>query len=155
MIHSFIIIFHQLWKAGDTAHIDLNTHTGQAWIGIRTPLGHYRQPHQYPPQDPPYPPQTPTHHKYPPHSHTYRSPSYFHRQQRRKAAKAADITINNTVETSTEQVDYATKHNNTSTEEVGSTEATIEITEEPMRIILLLKLQSLHFNKSITHQTTH
>ena len=127
-LHSFINIFHQLWKAGDTAHIDLNTHAGQAWIGIRTPLGHYGQTHQYSPQYPPYTPQTPTHHKYPPHSHTNRSPSYFRRQERRKAAKAAEVTTSNTVEITTEQVDNATTHNNTSTEEVDSTEATIEIT---------------------------
>ena len=97
MLHSFINIFHQLWKAGETAHLDLNTHAGQAWIGIRTPLGHYGQPHQYPPQYPPYPPQTPTHHQYPHQSPPHCSPSYYRRQERRKAAKAADATITNTV----------------------------------------------------------
>ena len=105
-IHSFIDIFHQLWKAGETAHLDLNTHAGQAWISLRTPLGHYGQPHQYPPQYPPYPPQTPTHHQYPPYSHTNRSPSYFHRQQRWKATKAANDTTTNTVNNSAEQVEY-------------------------------------------------
>ena len=46
-LHSFINTFHQLWKAGETAHLDLNTHAGQAWIGIRTPLGYYGQTHQH------------------------------------------------------------------------------------------------------------
>ena len=117
-LHSFINIFHQLWKAGETAHLDLNTHAGQAWIGPRTRLGHYGRSHQYPPQYPPYPPQTPTHHQYSPRSHTTCSPSYFCRQQRRKAAMAADVTTPNTVETSAEQADYTTTHNNTSTEKV-------------------------------------
>ena len=115
-LHSFINTFHQLWKAGDTAHLDLNTHAGQAWISLRTPLGQYGQPHQYPPQYPPYPPQTPTYHQYPHCSHTTLSPSYFRRQQRRKAAMAADVTTPNTVVTSAEQADYTTTHNNTSTE---------------------------------------
>ena len=59
-------MFHQLWKAGDTAHLNLDTHAGQAWIGLRTPLGHFGQPRQYPPQ-------TPTHCQYPPQSPTHRS----------------------------------------------------------------------------------
>ena len=116
-LHSFINIFHQLWKDGDTAHLDLNTHAGQAWINLRTPLGHYSQ---YPPQYPPFTPQTPTNHQYPHHSHTTRSPSYFRRQRRRKAAKAADVTITSTVKTSAEQVEYTATHNNTLTEKVDS-----------------------------------
>ena len=52
-------MFHQLWKAGDTAHLDLDTHAGQAWIGLRTPLGHFGQPRQYPPQNRQYPPKLP------------------------------------------------------------------------------------------------
>ena len=81
-------MFHQLWKAGDTAHLDLDTHAGQAWIGLRTPLGHSGQPRQYPPQ-------TPTHRQYPSQSPTHRSPSYYCRQERRKAAKVADSILNN------------------------------------------------------------
>ena len=53
-LNSFINMFHQLWKAGDTAHLNLNTHAGQAWVGIRTPLGHPGQPQQYPHQTPNY-----------------------------------------------------------------------------------------------------
>ena len=56
-------MFHQLWQAGDTAYLNLDTHAGQAWIGLRTPLGHSGQPHQYPPQ-------TPTHRHYTPQSPT-------------------------------------------------------------------------------------
>ena len=35
---------------------------------------------------------------------THRSPSYYRRQERRKAAKAADATVTNTEETSAEKV---------------------------------------------------
>ena len=104
-------MFHQLWKAGDTAHLDLDIHAGQAWIGLRTPLGHSGQPRQYPPQ-------TPTHRQYPPRSPTHLSPSYFCRQERRKAAKAADATLTNTNETPAEEADFDTKRNETLTDKV-------------------------------------
>ena len=100
-LHYLINTFHQLWKAGETAHLDLNTHAGQAWIGIRTPLGYYGQtyPHNHNApqthythtQNPPHTPQTPTHQQ---HTHTNRSPSYFRRLQRRKKDREANNTIN-------------------------------------------------------------
>ena len=103
-LHSFINTFHQLWKAGETAHLDLNTHAGQAWIGIRTPLGYYGQTHPHNhnvpqthhthTQNPPHTPQTPTHQQH--HTHTKRSPSYFRRLQRRKKDREANTTTTNT-----------------------------------------------------------
>ena len=101
-LHYFINTFHQLWKAGETAHFDLNTHAGQAWIGIRTPLGYYGQihPHNHNipqthhthTQKPPHTTQTPTHKQH--HAHTKRSPSYFRRLQRRKLDREANNTTN-------------------------------------------------------------
>ena len=101
-LHYFINTFHQLWKAGETAHLDLNTHAGQAWIGIRTPLGYYGQihPHNHNipqthhthTQKPPHTTQTPIHKQH--HAHTKRSPSYFRRLQRRKLDREANNTIN-------------------------------------------------------------
>ena len=88
-------MFHQLWKAGDTAHLNLDARAGQAWIGLRTPLGYSGQPRQYPPQ-------TSTHRQYSPQSPNHRSPSYYRRKERRKAAKAADDTITNPEETPAE-----------------------------------------------------
>ena len=38
-VYSFISKFHQLWKAGVTAHLNLDTHAGQAWVGLRVQLG--------------------------------------------------------------------------------------------------------------------
>ena len=71
-LHSFIFKFHQLWKAGVTAHLDLDTHAGQAWVGLRVHLG---QGHQHGAQPKPR-----------------RNPAYYRRQERRKAAKAAAST---------------------------------------------------------------
>ena len=39
-IDSFIQKFHQLWSAGVSAHLDLDTHAGEAWVGLRVQLGH-------------------------------------------------------------------------------------------------------------------
>ena len=39
-LDSFIRKFHQLWQAGLTAHLDLDTHAGTAWVGLRVQLGH-------------------------------------------------------------------------------------------------------------------
>ena len=77
-IQSFIFKFHQLWKAGVTAHLNLDTQAGKAWVGLRVELGQFDQ----------VPAQT----------RSQRSPSYFRRQERRKAAKAADVTVADTVE---------------------------------------------------------
>ena len=38
-IDSFIQKFHQLWSAGVSAHLDLDTHAGEAWVGLRVQLG--------------------------------------------------------------------------------------------------------------------
>ena len=105
-LHSFKNTFHQLWKAGETAHLDLNTHAGQAWIGIRTPLGYYGQTHQHNhnipqthhthTQHPPYAQQTPTHQQHHTHTNNKRSPSYFRRLQRRKTDRVAKSTTTDT-----------------------------------------------------------
>ena len=39
-IDSFILKFKNLWKSGLSAHLDLDTHSGQAWVGLRVRLGH-------------------------------------------------------------------------------------------------------------------
>ena len=104
-------MFHQLWKAGDTAHLNLDTHAGQAWIGLRTPLGYSGQPPQYSPQ-------TLTHRQ---HSHPFpnhRSPSYYQRKECRKAAKAAEDTITNHEETQAEKADHVTVHNETPSDKI-------------------------------------
>ena len=42
-LQSFIFKFHQLWAAGETAHLDLDTHAGKAWVGLRVKLGQVHQ----------------------------------------------------------------------------------------------------------------
>ena len=69
---NFVKKFHQLWKAGVTAHLDLDAHAGRAWVGLRVQLGEV--------------PAGQVHR--PPHRH--RGPAYQRRQEKRKAARDAD-----------------------------------------------------------------
>ena len=69
-LDSFLKMFHQLRKAGRTAHLDVDTHAGQAWVGLRVMLGSDKNQQQYQSS-----------------SSRHRSPSYYRRQERRKAAK--------------------------------------------------------------------
>ena len=39
-LDSFVLKFRQLWRAGCDAHLDVNTHAGQAWLGLHVRLGH-------------------------------------------------------------------------------------------------------------------
>ena len=42
-VDSFVQKFKNLWKSGFSAHLDLDTHSGQAWVGLRVRLGHHHQ----------------------------------------------------------------------------------------------------------------
>ena len=47
-INSFVQNFKNLWKAGFTAHLDLDTQDGKAWVGLRLHLGAAQVPvHQH------------------------------------------------------------------------------------------------------------
>ena len=72
---SFVGKFHQLWRAGASAHLDLECHAGQAWVGIQVQLGypHVQNYHQYDTQQ---------------FARAARGPSYQRRQERRRAAAA-------------------------------------------------------------------
>ena len=74
-LHSFVQKFTQLWKAGVTAHLDIDTHAGHAWVGLRAQLGQV-------PTGPPYYHQYGYHQRDHPSGQRYRGPSY----QRRQAA---------------------------------------------------------------------
>ena len=39
-IDNFVKKFYQLWNAGHTAHLDVDTHAGKAWVGLQVQLGH-------------------------------------------------------------------------------------------------------------------
>ena len=38
-LDSFICKFKQIWKSGHSAHLNLETEDGQAWVGLRVRLG--------------------------------------------------------------------------------------------------------------------
>ena len=51
-LDTFIQKFYQLWNAGQTAHLDVDTHAGKAWVGLRVQLGQVPGPlhhHPHPP----------------------------------------------------------------------------------------------------------
>ena len=39
-LDSFVLKFKSLWYSGIDAHLDVDTHAGQAWVGLRVGLGH-------------------------------------------------------------------------------------------------------------------
>ena len=69
-LDTFIRKFYQLWNDGRTAHLDIDTHAGKAWVGLRLQLDHI-----------PGPPHQPHHKK------AY-STSYQRRRERRAAVAA-------------------------------------------------------------------
>ena len=75
-LETFIQKFYQLWKAGLSAHLDLDCHAGVASVGLRLRLGH-------PPPAGPYNPRV---YSPPPHRKSF-SPSYRRRRERRIASR--------------------------------------------------------------------
>ena len=47
---TFIDKFSRLWKAGLDAHLDIESHAGHAWVGLRVRLGYEPGPPQHQPQ---------------------------------------------------------------------------------------------------------
>ena len=75
-LDTFVRKFHQLWKAGLTAHLDLDTNAGNAWVGLRVHLGHHVP--------------GPLHHQvFPSSSRKRNSPARQRRRARRAAARNA------------------------------------------------------------------
>ena len=40
-VDNFLLKFKILWKYGYDAHLDIDTHAGQAWVGLRVRVGEY------------------------------------------------------------------------------------------------------------------
>ena len=90
-LDTFVRKFHQLWNDGVTAHLDLDTHAGNAWVGLRVQLGQVPgPPHQ---QVQPSPQQV--HRK-------FESPSRQQRRAKRAAAKAENASNTEAVEAAVE-----------------------------------------------------
>ena len=50
-LDTFIVKFKQLWYSGHSAHLDIDTHAGHAWVGLRVRLGQAPGPlHHQPPK---------------------------------------------------------------------------------------------------------
>ena len=80
-LDSFVKKFYQLWSAGYSAHLDLESHSGKAWVGLRVQLGHAPPGHLQHPLHPPYPQ---------PHYRKPDSPSRQRRRDKRAAARKSD-----------------------------------------------------------------
>ena len=77
-LNSFVHKFHQLWNAGYSAHLDLDTHAGRAWVGLRVQLGHA--------------PGHVHHHLHHPFPQPHKKPDSPSRQRRRARRAAASHT---------------------------------------------------------------
>ena len=95
-LSSFLTKFHTLRRAGFTAHLDIDTHAGKSWVGLRVMLG---------PDQPQNVPNVKS-----------KSPSYFTRQERRKAARTAEQPI-----LSGDVAEKASSTNDVPAAEVGNT----------------------------------
>ena len=98
-LDTFVLKFHQLWKAGHTAHLDLDTCAGKAWVGLRVQLG------QVP--GPPY------HELHPTFVKKKDTPSRQRRRARRAAAQqmkvAEEASNRETLEESVEEAENPDK----------------------------------------------
>ena len=103
-LKTFIQKFQQLWQSGLSAHLDLDTHAGQAWVGLRVRLG------QAP--GPPHKVASPFHQR------SRSTPSRQRRRARRdaerqekKAEEAVNLVVEET-ETGTEAEEAEPESNN-------------------------------------------
>ena len=76
-LNNFVVKFHQLWQAGFNAHLNVDSHAGYAWCGLRVDLG-----------PAPAPPRHPQQHQVRPGGRRH-APSYRRRLEARAAARAA------------------------------------------------------------------
>ena len=106
-LDSFVYRFHQLWSAGHSAHLYLDTHAGRAWVSLRVQLGSVpgRPPHHLPNDFP---------------SSYKDSPS----RQRRRARRAAARQVNAEEAPKKETTEEASKKG--TAEEEPNNEAAIE-----------------------------
>ena len=114
-LDTFVKKFHQLWNDGITAHLDLDTHAGDAWVGLRVCLGQapgplHRRAHPFHQQVP-----------------KKESPSRQRRRARRAAARQANVDIATDAEEANEVVLDAT---NEQTVEVAVAREVVENTAE-------------------------
>ena len=114
-IDSFVKKFYQLWGAGYSAHLDLESHSGKAWVGLRVQLGHVPPGHLHHPLHPPYPQ---------PNYRKQDSPSRQRRRERR-AADRRDETEEASKKDYAEEVDSSVVAEKVVTEESDQNDETL------------------------------
>lgn len=107
-LETFVQKFQQLWKAGHNAHLDLESHAGVAWVGLRVQLGHA---------------PGPQHQQVHPQFSKKVSPS----RQRRRTRRAAERNVNR--DENTEVAEEVTS-NNANLEVVEAEKATTKEAEK-------------------------
>jgi len=143
-LDTFICKFHQLWQCGQTAHLDLDTHAGTAWVGLRVQLGHH--------------PPAPLYH-HPGYHHPQHvpraSPSRERRRKRRAAAAAQRNDVNafsvtvtqivvdafeqGTTQTTQEEICATEEVNTQETETINQEDDEIKIGEKPASQVSIVK----------------
>lgn len=111
-LDSFVSKFRHLWRIGCDAHLDINAHAGQAWLGLHVRLGHAPGPLH----------QDPTNH----FNKSRNSPSRQRRRERRAAARKEAVAAQ---VTRTEGQDVASENTDTNIdiiEEVTETDVSRE-----------------------------
>ena len=109
-LDTFVKKFHQLWNDGVTAHLDLDTHAGDAWVGLRVRLGQVPGPLHY--QVHPFHQEVPR----------KESPSRQRRRARRAAAKQANVE--KATDTEAEEANEVAKE--TTSEQTVAVDAIVE-----------------------------
>ena len=146
-LDSFVYKFNQLWSAGHSAHLDLDTHAGRAWVGLRVQLGHHA-------------PLPPYHlpHNFPQYSHKKDSPSRKRRRAKRAAAAqkenaeeaskinkevAVDVAENESAEEAIVEVEESRNVNDAKPVEEtddGQNETLVGVAEEALQMRILDEL---------------
>ena len=118
-LESFLTKFRSLWNSCFDAHLELDSHAGQAWVSLRVHLGHA-----------PGPLQPPDHISHPPNS-TRNGPSRQRRRARRAAARAEQLVDNENVDTEdVVKAEEAVIHNSTEKVADNSQEITEQVLDE-------------------------
>ena len=120
-LDTFVDKFKQLWISGLDAHLDVESHAGQAWVGLRLHLGYVPGPLLHPPHNP---------------RRARDSPARQRRRARRAAARQEHVEETSSEET--EKVDNVRNEigsdetiieDEKETEAVENTAATVDVTE--------------------------
>ena len=136
-LDSFVTKFKSLWITGQEAHLNVNSHGGQAWITLSVGLG------SPPPTSPPS--SSPPQHRPPCSSRN--GPSRRRRRARRQAAREAAAS---------ENVEAAVTENSETLTTEASVYAEPKSIDSAVQVDLPLKQDQLHIlDRNHQHQHVH